>query len=91
MNRTDTTPLWVDPPADGGPLFPQFRFDPGAPLHAGPPGATLRDLFAAAALAGMLAHREYDPNLVWKIADQVLKARAWQPTPPAPPAEGGAP
>jgi hypothetical protein len=44
------------------------------PIHE----ATLRDMFAAAALTGMLAQRPYDENMVaeaFRIADEMLKGR----------------
>ncbi|WP_186276397.1 hypothetical protein [Burkholderia gladioli] len=62
--------------ADGGPAFPHPDY-----LHTGDAGMTLRDYFAAKAMAGMLA----DPNfpgdvpetaeLAYDYADALLKAR----------------
>ncbi len=62
---------------DGGPAFPHPQCDD--------PGASLRDLFAAAALAGMLAtpnregfYRDYADD-AWKHADAMLRAREVEP------------
>jgi len=57
---------------DGGPAFPL-----NDPLKS--TGMTLRDYFAAAALQGLMASRnfldEYDGPYVYEIADAMLKAR----------------
>ncbi len=62
---------------DGGPAFPT----PVGIQHND--GMTLRDYFAAAALQGLMASRnfldEYDGQYVYEIADAVLKARESKP------------
>ncbi len=62
---------------DGGPAFPT----PVGVQHND--GMTLRDYFAAAALQGLMASRnfldEYDGQYVYEIADAVLKARESKP------------
>lgn len=58
---------------DGGPAFPT----PAGVQHND--GMTLRDYFAAAALQGLMASRnfldEYDGPYVYEIADAMLKSR----------------
>lgn len=63
--------------------------DGSATINTTEPGATLRDLFACAALVGVLAgNRGFDPFQCWKYADTMLASRSpADPTPP--PAEGG--
>jgi hypothetical protein len=62
-----------EPINDGGPAFPT----PAGIQHND--GMTLRDYFAAAALKGLMASRnfldEYDGPYVYQIADAMLKAR----------------
>jgi hypothetical protein len=62
-----------EPINDGGPAFPT----PAGIQHND--GMTLRDYFAAAALQGLMASRnfldEYDGKYVYEIADAMLKAR----------------
>jgi hypothetical protein len=62
---------------DGGPAFPT----PAGVQHND--GMTLRDYFAAAALQGLMASRnfldEYDGQYVYEIADAMLKARESKP------------
>lgn len=60
--------------ADGGPAFPHSR------LGSDCDGMTLRDYFAAKALAGMLAASENMSNnelarYAYDVADAMLKAR----------------
>jgi len=62
---------------DGGPAFPTVARDGNWQPHHD--GLSLRDYFAAAALQGLMASRnfldEYDGPYVYEIADAMLKAR----------------
>jgi hypothetical protein len=62
---------------DGGPAFPMGYHPEGN--NADHFGMTLRDYFAAAALQGLMASRnfldEHDGPYVYEIADAMLKAR----------------
>ena len=67
---------------DGGPAFPseeQIRCNGEVCDTRKFTGMTLRDYFAAAALQGLMASRnfldEYDGPYVYEIADAMLKAR----------------
>jgi len=67
---------------DGGPAFPceeQIRCNGEVCDIRKFTGMTLRDYFAAAALQGLMASRnfldEYDGPYVYQIADAMLKAR----------------
>ena len=71
-----------EPINDGGPAFPMPPVGTGDPrdgMAGGSCGMTLRDYFAAAALQGLMASRnfldEYDGQYVYEIADAMLKAR----------------
>ena len=73
-------------PKTGGPAFPEIRIINGdnynAPRKCYYPGQTLRDYFAAKALAGVLANqysRKLKPSVIaafaYKLADAMLEAR----------------
>ena len=66
---------------NGGPAFPMGYHPEGN--NADHFGMTLRDYFAAAALQGLMASRnfldEYDGPYVYEIADAMLKAREAKP------------
>lgn len=73
-------------PKTGGPAFPEIRIIDGdnynAPRRCYYPGQTLRDYFAAKALAGLLAHQYSGmlkpgviADLAYKLADAMLEAR----------------
>lgn len=71
-----------EPINDGGPAFPceeQIRCNGEVCDIRKFTGMTLRDYFAAAALQGLMASRnfldEYDGSYVYEIADAMLKAR----------------
>jgi len=72
---------------DGGPAFPMPPVGTGDPrdgMAGGICGMTLRDYFAAAALQGFMASRNFiDPcrvgPYVYEIADAMLKAREAKP------------
>ena len=71
-----------EPINDGGPAFPceeQIRCNGEVCDIRKFTGMTLRDYFAAAALQGLMASRnfldEYDGSSVYEIADAMLKAR----------------
>ncbi len=70
-----------EPINDGGPAFPMGYHPEGN--NADHFGMTLRDYFAAAALQGLMASRnfldEYDGPYVYEIADAMLKAREAKP------------
>lgn len=68
---------------DGGPAFPHFRFAENGKVEICPQGGmTLRDYFAAQALAGMLSEgrsnsnaKDWMPEEAYEIADAMLDAR----------------
>jgi hypothetical protein len=71
---------------DGGPAFPceeQIRCNGEVCDIRKFTGMTMRDYFAAAALQGLMASRnfldEYDGQYVYEIADAMLKARESKP------------
>jgi hypothetical protein len=82
-NISTGTAVSCDKPInDGGPAFPMPPVGTGDPrdgMTSGSNGISIRDYFAAAALQGLMASRnfldEYDGPYVYAIADAVLKAR----------------
>jgi len=64
---------------DGGPAFPHTTQWDGITPAINYHGISMRDYFAAAALQGLMASRnfldEYDGPYVYEIADAMLKAR----------------
>ncbi len=68
---------------DGGPAFPQYGFDKVAERFTSQGGMTLRDYFAAQALAGICANQDnrvYGNSMefaraAYRLADAMLTAR----------------
>jgi hypothetical protein len=74
---------------DGGPAFPQ-GLQPAGYVNQGMPfeeGISIRDYFAAKAMAAIIAHPGMEPDdshregvsqLAYEFADAMLKVRSWE-------------
>ena len=74
-------------PKDGGPAFPRAGFEGPEHLEMSKDGMSMRDYFAAAALTGLLADKDYDGGGAndyydklahdsYQAADEMLSVRA---------------